>query len=86
MSGRLIVRNVKKSTGIGENLNIKFLKKKMKKLNNELGSMSNYVFRLRSKIHHNVRNDVQGLTGKKNLWPTFSSLYPIEPKSQKVFS
>jgi len=40
---------------LGENLSIRFLKKRMRKLNNELGFMSGYVFKLRGKINDNLR-------------------------------
>lgn len=59
MNGKLMILKNKKSHAFidksGENLSVKFLKKRMKKLNNELGFMSGYVLRLRGKINHNLR-------------------------------
>ena len=58
MSGMLMIRNAKKNTlnmeKFNENLSIKFLKKRMKKLNNELGFMSSYVYRIRTKLNHSA--------------------------------
>jgi hypothetical protein len=58
MSGTLMVRSRRKNNlnidKLSENLSIKFLKKRMKKLNNELDFMSNYVFRLRIKLNNNA--------------------------------
>ncbi|MDH4199352.1 MAG: hypothetical protein OEV66_03140 [Spirochaetia bacterium] len=38
-----------------QNINIKFLKKKMRKLNRELDSMSVYLFQLRYKLNTRMR-------------------------------
>ncbi|MDH4263074.1 MAG: hypothetical protein OEV78_08525 [Spirochaetia bacterium] len=58
----MILKDKKKYINIektGENLSIKFLKKRMKKLDVELGSMSGFVFSLRSKINHHVRSSIR---------------------------
>ena len=58
MNRKLMLLDKKNHTNhekIIENLSIKFLKKRMKKLNDELEFMSGFVFRLRHKINHQVR-------------------------------
>jgi len=74
MQGRLMVAKTKNNAiieKIEENLSIRFLKKKMKKLNSDLGFMSGYVGKLRFKINDNLRScSFSGINTKNDILAT----------------
>ena len=56
MNCKLITqKNLNKKDMSNSNFSLKFLKKKMKRLNHDLDFMSDYLFRLRIKINNNAR-------------------------------
>lgn len=55
MNINLVEQKNKNNETLENNFSIKFLKKKMKRLNHDLDFMSGYLFRLRIKINNNVR-------------------------------
>jgi hypothetical protein len=85
MSGKLMIfkEKNKKNNLVVENLNIKYLKKKMQKLNNELGFMSNFLFRLRFKINNRVKRD---LAAKENSSTHASYCVESVPSRDRVYS